>query len=125
MSPASDTSRRAYHEAVLQGKPARHWQRIEATMLAQAVPLTRRMIGVLTRLPINVVTACVTPRLEDKERRYSGLTKEGKAARLRVAYKAVDLPDVPPVEYLELIAGAPPGRTFDQLDLSGFQARPL
>ena len=106
------SSRRAYEAAVLAGRTGTQWERIELVMARQAVPVTRRMLVLLTGLPINVITPRVAARLEDKTRPRSGLTREGKPARVRVAYEAVDQQNVPPVEWLELIASAPPERRY-------------
>lgn len=112
MSGVKRSSREAYEHAVLEGRTWTQWDLIEATMAQQAVPLTRRMLVLLTGLPINVITPRIAARLEDKERPFSGLTKDSKPARVRVVFEAVDLPDVPPVEWLELIVSAPPERLW-------------
>ena len=120
-----NTSRRAHHEHVLDGKATTELARILACIRDSAVELNRRQISELTGIPINAVTGRVNSVLEDKDLR-DGLMKadretgKRKPALIRVAYELVDPVTHRSVEYLELLPHVKPPRAV-HFDLAAKQ----
>ena len=115
MSNVSLTSTHAHREQIVSGRAQSQRERILECLKDSAVPLTRRQVSELTRIPINAVTGRVNPIVECKVRR-DGLTTEigpyrkRYRALVRVAYEDIDIRT--PAEFLEVIALAPVQRSF-------------
>jgi hypothetical protein len=98
MTNASLTSTAAHQEQIISGRAETQRARILECLRASAVPLTRRQISELTRMPINAVC--------------------GRAATLiasnlvRVAFEDQDMGTQTRAQFLEAVTPAPVQRSF-------------
>ena len=95
---ASYTSRRAYREHVVSGRATSQRAQIIECVRAHGVPVTRRQIAELTRIPINAVTPAVLSLL--------------RAGFLRVAFEDVDQGSQAKAQFVEAVMPAPAQRDF-------------
>ena len=92
------TSRHAHREQIISGRATTQREQILECLRNSAVPLTRRQISELTRLPINVVTA-----------RANVLIASGLA---RVAHEDEDQVTGSRAQFLEAVTPQPKQRQF-------------
>ena len=94
----SFTSRHAYAEQVVSGRATTQRERILECLKASAVPLTRRQLSELTRIPLNAVCG-----------RVNVLVTDGLA---RVAFEDEDQVTHTRAQFLEAVVPGPAQRRF-------------
>jgi hypothetical protein len=99
MADVALTSRRAHRDQVVSGRAQTQRERILDCIRASAVPLTRRQISELTRIPINAVCG-----------RVNVLVASGLA---RVAYEDEDQVTGTRAQFLEAVWPKPAQRRFE------------